>query len=104
LLAGGRWHSLAAVNGSLYTWGQGSKYQLGNNSTGNVKTPTQLSNVPSTDKTVVSFGGGVEHSLALREDDSLWGWGSNGSGRLGQNPSDISQCKTPCVVPLTEIP
>lgn len=69
---------------TLWCWG-GSSLALGlGNQTSNVNEPTQvLATNPllSSGWSQVSTGGG--HSCAIREDSTLWCWGTNSNGRLG---------------------
>ncbi|MBX3255490.1 MAG: T9SS type A sorting domain-containing protein [Chitinophagaceae bacterium] len=65
--------------GSLWAWGSNSDAQLGDGSTTNRSTPTQIG--PATNWATIA-GGGI-HTLAIKTDGTLWGWGSNGDGQLG---------------------
>lgn len=82
-VSAGSTHSLAIkVNGTLWSWGNGQFGQLGNgifnSATPNV---TQIGN--ATDWSSVSAGYGF--SLALKTNGTLWGWGFNNFGQLGDN-------------------
>ena len=82
-LAAGRYHALALrADGTLWAWGWNSSGQLGNttNNGNNAANPTPTQ-VPGTGYTRVAAG--TSHSLALRADGTLWAWGSNRSGQLG---------------------
>jgi alpha-tubulin suppressor-like RCC1 family protein len=82
-VAGGRYHTLAIkTDGSLWAWGANAKLQLGLGpaaGTSDVNTPTRV----GTDTDWKSVAAGAEHSLALRNDGSLWAWGDNSYGQLG---------------------
>lgn len=70
------------TNGTLWAWGDNVYGQLGNNTfgTGNfLTTPTQIGT--DTDWTYVS--GGKTHTMALKNNGTLWGWGQNNFGKLG---------------------
>jgi alpha-tubulin suppressor-like RCC1 family protein len=91
-VGGTTWKSVAAGNlftsaiktdGSLWTWGSGTDGKLG-------------INAASTNRTtpVTTFAGGNNwkqvscidsHISATKTDGSLWVWGANGSGQLGDN-------------------
>ncbi len=82
-VSAGERHTLAiATDGSLWGWGWNSWGQVQENipgTGGETKMPVQLE--PSYKWTTVSAGYG--HSLAIREDGSLWGWGYNYNGQAG---------------------
>jgi alpha-tubulin suppressor-like RCC1 family protein len=90
VMGGGAFHSLAVESdGSVWAWGNNTFGQVGNGSNsgpGNtgVFTPTQVLGVSGA---INVAGGGIQsgqqHSLALKSDGTVWGWGSNGSGQLG---------------------
>lgn len=70
-------------NGTLWTWGANPYGQLGNGTrdlSGIVGVPTQIGT--DTNWSAVSLAAG-SITLALRTDNSLWGWGDTSSGRLG---------------------
>lgn len=80
-VSAGASHSMAiATNGTLWGWGANGSGQLGNNATGgSVSAPRQVS--PDSDWNIVAAGG--LHTLAIRKDGTLWAWGSNADGQLG---------------------
>jgi alpha-tubulin suppressor-like RCC1 family protein len=77
-------HSLAVrTNGSLWAWGlNDSSGKLGDNTTTSRSSPVSVVG-GFTDWCQVSAGYG--HSLAVRTNGTLWAWGSNGYGKLGDN-------------------
>ena len=76
-------HSLALKrDGSLWAWGENSFGQLGVGDTADKHSPTQVGT--SRDWAAISPGGAASyHSLALKQDGSLWAWGLNNYGQLG---------------------
>jgi alpha-tubulin suppressor-like RCC1 family protein len=66
---------------TVWTWGNNSVGQLGDGTTTSSATPVQVSgiNVPSV--TAISAGGAF--SMVLGSDGSIWGWGANSDGELG---------------------
>jgi len=48
---------------------------------------------------VKALAAGEKHSLALREDGTVWSWGSNRSGRLGNGFLGYSSLPVPCALP-----
>ena len=64
----------------MWMVGANTKGQLGQNSSGNYfSSPVQVPGQWS------KFSMGGFHTLATKTDGTLWSWGDNGSGRLGQN-------------------
>jgi alpha-tubulin suppressor-like RCC1 family protein len=69
------------TDGTLWTWGNGTYGRLGNAlATGDIFTP------------ITTFAGGTDwkqvsagtfHTIAIKTDGTLWGWGSNYAGSLG---------------------
>jgi alpha-tubulin suppressor-like RCC1 family protein len=78
--AGGS-HCLALKNDStVWSWGYNVNGELGNGvSTDTNNIPMQISGL--TGITAISAGG--HHSLALKNDSTVWAWGWNNNGQLG---------------------
>ncbi len=74
-------HSLGVFpDGSVWAWGQNDGGQLGNGSMSTVgQNPTEVIGI--NDVTSASAGG--YHSMALRNDGTVWGWGDNSDGQVG---------------------
>lgn len=83
-IAAGVDHSLAIKeDGTLWAWGNNVYGQLGDGTTASKKTPVQ---VMSDVKSVAAAGEtamGGDYSLAIKEDGTLWAWGNNEYGQLG---------------------
>jgi RHS repeat-associated protein len=87
-IAAGGEHSLAlTTDGSLWAWGANDSGQLGNGSTTNSTTPVQIGNLGGG---VTAISAGRHHSLALKADNSVWAWGQNSSGELGNGTTTNS--------------
>ena len=72
-------------NGQAWSWGSGVNGQLGNNANGiSVSSPVQVVGGHS----FIQVSMGATHGTALKEDGSVWCWGSNSVGQLGNNQSD----------------
>jgi alpha-tubulin suppressor-like RCC1 family protein len=82
-IAAGRLHSLAArSDGTVWTWGNNAQGTLGNGTTvANSLSPVQALNL--TGVTDVAAGVGGNSVAALRNDGTVWTWGDNASGQLG---------------------
>lgn len=70
-----------ASDGSAWSWGQNDAGQLGNGSitVQNQSIPAKV----STERRFQSLSAGDAHVLALATDGTVWAWGENGSGQLG---------------------
>ena len=80
-IAAGAGHSLALKSdGSLWAWGDNLHGQLGDGTTTVRFVPTYIGR-KGNNWTAISGGGW--HSLALKADGSVWAWGNNGYGQLG---------------------
>jgi len=79
----GYYHTVAIKNdGTLWSWGVNDFGQLGIGTSGNntnKNTPTRVGT--ANDWKFVAAG--HDHTLAIKNDNSLWAWGNNGNGRLG---------------------
>jgi alpha-tubulin suppressor-like RCC1 family protein len=76
------------TDGTLWTWGYNSQAQLGDNTTTSKLTPvttflggTNWKQVSSS----INKGVGIVHVAAIKTDGTLWTWGSNNVGQLGNN-------------------
>ncbi|MBU1410317.1 DUF4215 domain-containing protein [Myxococcota bacterium] len=79
--AGGVFHSCAVkTTGAAFCWGQGSDGQLGNGGTNATANPVAVTSLSSG---VLRVGAGGYHSCALKSDGSVWCWGRNAQGQLG---------------------
>jgi formylglycine-generating enzyme required for sulfatase activity/alpha-tubulin suppressor-like RCC1 family protein len=68
------------TDGRLFTWGfPNSSGELGVGTTTSSWTPISVNSDTNWKQVAV----GAAHMVALKQDGSLWAWGSNGSGRLG---------------------
>ena len=85
------------TDGTMWTWGDNEKGALGQNTeVGNtVNSPVQ---VPGT-TWGNSVAGNQFAGFAIKTDGTLWGWGSNSSGALGQN--NRTDYSSPVQVPGT---
>ena len=79
--AGGDHTLVVGSNGVLYAWGLGTDGQLGNGTTTSSSTPVQVSLPPGV--VPVAVAAGDDHSLALGSNGTLYAWGYNGFGQLG---------------------
>ncbi|MFH1232141.1 MAG: hypothetical protein V1709_11675 [Planctomycetota bacterium] len=79
-MVAGNSHTIAIkTNGTLWAWGKNNYGQLGDGSTTNINTPTQI----GTDTNWSVIAAGFCYTIALKTDGTLWAWGWNGYGQLG---------------------
>ena len=88
---GSNWSSVACgvfstaaikTDGTLWTWGQNSNGQLGDNTITNKSSPIQTITYGTNWSNVAM---GANHVAAIKNDGTLWTWGNNSSGPLGDN-------------------
>ncbi|MEU2549094.1 chromosome condensation regulator RCC1 [Streptomyces roseolus] len=84
----GQNHALAVRKGRVYAWGSNSKGQLGNGVTDtDDKNPSKTPALVQALDEVKDVEAGCYFSVALRQDGTVWTWGSGSYGRLGTGPS-----------------
>jgi alpha-tubulin suppressor-like RCC1 family protein len=75
-------HNLALKgDGTVWGWGQNETYQLGLGDS-DTEYHTQPIQVPGL-ADVIAISAGANFNLALKKDGTVWAWGDNGSGQLG---------------------
>jgi len=91
-IAGGGAHSLALESdGTVWAWGDNSAGQLGDRTTTDSHHPVQVSTSSGHLTGVIAIAAGGAHSLALRNDGSVWAWGGPSFGqRATGSPGDGS--------------
>ncbi len=84
-ISSGERHSIGIkTDGTLWGWGYNGDYgAIGNGSVGVEFSPVQI----GTATTWKEVAAGQINSYAIKEDGTLWGWGSNGFGQLGNGTS-----------------
>uniref|UniRef100_UPI004056BE71 RCC1 domain-containing protein n=1 Tax=Candidatus Electronema sp. TaxID=2698783 RepID=UPI004056BE71 len=84
--AAGESHSLAVKSdGTLWSWGDNQYGQLGDGTTVQREKPVRVGGASSNWQTVTA---GYSHSLAIRTDGTLWTWGDNQYGQLGDGTTE----------------
>jgi alpha-tubulin suppressor-like RCC1 family protein len=70
------------TDGTLWTWGGNTLGQLGDNTTAHRSSPVQTI---SSNNTWRQASCGLNHMSALKTDGTIWSWGGNAYGNLGDN-------------------
>jgi alpha-tubulin suppressor-like RCC1 family protein len=102
-IMGGEEHNLALkADGTLWAWGWNAFGQLGDGTTNTAWTPVQtgLNSVPPLTN-VIKLGGRPYFTLAVKSDGTVWAWGMNQFGQMGNgtvNPFSGPQATVPGLV------
>jgi len=84
-------------DGILWTWGNNASYgQLGLGDKVNRSSPTQVGSDTNWNK----VNDGNAHKVAVKTDGTMWSWGNNTTGQLGQGPSNGSIYQLNCSSPV----
>lgn len=78
------------ADGTLWAWGSGETFALGNGKADNVAVPIQV----GTDNDWKEASIGNDHVLALKNDGSLWGWGFASYNQLLNTDENIVRTPT----------
>jgi alpha-tubulin suppressor-like RCC1 family protein len=100
-LATGRAHSCATRSGDMLCWGADDDGEAGNGPPlAGSQWPVPVSGPGGVGTlngvvTVFEGSGDARHSCAVRDDDSIWCWGSNGDGQLGDGTTTLRTFPVP---------
>jgi len=98
----GYWHTMAAMaDGTVWTWGYNDDTRLGYSTASDTNTtPQQVPGITG----ITSVAAGGNFSMALvTSDSSIWGWGDNFYGQLGDSTSGSTDNPPVKVANLTGI-
>jgi alpha-tubulin suppressor-like RCC1 family protein len=90
-------HSLALANdGTVWAWGNNEHGQLGDGTTTERHTPVQVLNPDGTPFSGIrAIAAGYDHSVAVKNDGTVWAWGHNDHKQLGVGDGTITESHTP---------
>jgi len=100
-VAAGHYSSFALLDdGTIRAWGRNDTGQLGDGTITNRRSPVAVSGL--TGVTIVQVAGGRNHTMALADDGTVYAWGSNRYGQLGDGT--LQDHRTPRAVPgITDV-
>ena len=94
-VAAGDWYSLALkADGTVCAWGWNGHGELGNGTNTASNMPVAAVGLSDVVAIAAAPNVGPGHSLALRADGTVWGWGYNASGQLGNGSNTDSTVPT----------
>jgi alpha-tubulin suppressor-like RCC1 family protein len=97
----GTLHGLAVVGGAVLAWGGNHEGQLGDGTSTGRPSPTPVVGLPAGNP-VTAVSAGYGHSTALLADGTVWAWGANTIGQLGDG-SRVSRTAPAPVVGLSGV-
>ena len=87
-IGGGAGHAVAVTTGGqLWAWGLNSSGQVGDSTAINRSSPVQIGTLTNWGSSVLKVGG--SNTMAIKTDGTLWSWGTNNSGVIG-NPISVA--------------
>ena len=88
----------------MYAWGQNTYGQLGNNTMINANAPVSVQTIgtPMAGKIIIQLAAGNSQSVALASDGTIYAWGWNMYGQLGNDTT--VDTRIPVAVKVTGTP
>ena len=95
LTAGESFSCAVKSDGSVWCWGRNDKGQLGNNTTKDSLVPVQVKGAGGVGllSGVCRIAAGLKHACVAKSDGSVWCWGLNDKGQLGDDTTTIRWCR-----------
>lgn len=92
----GAFHTLALKsNGTVWAWGWNENGQLGNGTETDQSLPVQVGVGVSGFNNIIAVSAGDVHSMALKSDGTVWIWGSNEYGQVGNGTASTTNQLVP---------
>ncbi|MBA6153166.1 T9SS type A sorting domain-containing protein [Gelidibacter maritimus] len=93
-VSSGHRHSVGMkTDGSLWAWGSNVKGELGNGGSENSHLPIQVVSQNDATKWKKAFAGWII-TIAIKTDGTLWAWGDNSGGQLGDGTTTTKRVPT----------
>lgn len=83
--AGNQFSAALGSNGNVWAWGRNQIGEIGNGTTNTTGCLCVLNPTQSSISGVIKISVGDRHTLALKSDGTVWGWGQNSHSQLGDN-------------------
>ena len=93
--AGGQHNIGVRANGTIWAWGYNFRGQLGDDTSISRSSPVSVVG-GFTDW--ISASAGAQHNIGVRANGTLWAWGSNIVGQLGNNGNTTTSKSSPVLV------
>ena len=85
LTAGSSYSLALKPDGTVWAWGSNATGNLGDGTTSQRLTPTQVNGLTG----VVALTTGFNHVLVAKDDGTVWAWGNQSSGELGNGMTGV---------------
>uniref|UniRef100_A0ABS3ISC5 InlB B-repeat-containing protein n=1 Tax=Bifidobacterium asteroides TaxID=1684 RepID=A0ABS3ISC5_9BIFI len=92
--AGTTFSMALASDGTVYTWGDNSRGELGNGSTTDSSVPVKA----NLNATITAISAGYWHAMALSSSGTIYTWGDNECGQLGNGHTGVNVNSSPAAV------
>lgn len=90
-IAAGNWFGMALKkDGTVWVWGDNQAGELGDGTSTSREYPVQLKGISNIVDISVSGNTEINSSLALQSDGTVWAWGNNSGGQLGDGTRNAS--------------
>ena len=93
MVAAGAGHTIALkYDGTVWAWDYNGNGELGQGNTTTVYSPVQVKSADGSSylTDIIEIAAGSNHNLALAKDGTVWAWGYNGYGQLGNGTGATS--------------
>lgn len=85
VVAAGEFSLALKDDGTVWAWGINANGNLGNGSASyEIDVPVQVTGLTN----IIKIAGGTDHAMAIKDDGTVWAWGSDVYGELGNNTTD----------------
>jgi alpha-tubulin suppressor-like RCC1 family protein len=89
------------AGGSLWAWGNGQYYQLGNGVKGNEDSPIQVTPLAGVNYVALASGGGT--CYAITNSGDVWAWGYNADGEVGNGTTTTARKPVKVATDATQV-